>query len=427
MRAFVSYTRADQKIVLEVVDVLECLGLRVWIDVAMQKGGEPIKSDLANGIAAADVFVIGLSPASVDAHWVREELAIADSLASQPGRGRPMILPLTIGLAQNDFPPTLAGLVYIDLRSPTWRERLADWVDDAFPELRREVLRIRHTGPVRDVAFSSDGVSVASASDDCTAQIWHVGENCQLAEFRHDGGRRAQRGLLAVAFDPHGTMIATAGRDKTARIREVARTAQELLVVRHPCWVRGVSFRHDGAELATAGEDGRARGWSVPAGTSELVTRRGRRLNAVAYSPDARYLATARDDGAVRVWDLRSNGPLLDVIHGDVASDVAFHPDGEQIATVSRDGSARVTNIHDGSRRELETHGTPLWAVAFSPDGNRLATAGEDRSARVWDLATRSVVQRVGHEDIVWAVAFGPGGTMLATASADFTARVWTV
>jgi hypothetical protein len=66
---------------------------------------------------------------------------------------------------------------------------------------------------VTAVAFSPDGSRIATASDDCTARIWHTTSGtAPIILSGHTSG------VTAVAFSPDGSLIATASSDTTARI-----------------------------------------------------------------------------------------------------------------------------------------------------------------------------------------------------------------
>jgi WD40 repeat protein len=79
----------------------------------------------------------------------------------------------------------------------------------------RELARITHDSPVREVVFSPDGQSLATASDDKTARIVTVADGRELARITHD------RAVNAVAFSPNGQSLATAS-DDTARLWSTA-------------------------------------------------------------------------------------------------------------------------------------------------------------------------------------------------------------
>ena len=61
------------------------------------------------------------------------------------------------------------------------------------------------------MAFSPDGQSLATASEDNTARLVAVADGRERARVPHDAA------VQAVAFSPDGQFLATASDDKTAR------------------------------------------------------------------------------------------------------------------------------------------------------------------------------------------------------------------
>jgi len=70
-----------------------------------------------------------------------------------------------------------------------------------------------HTGAVRSVAFSPDGKTLATGSDDFTTRLWEPRFGIQLArlELPHDA-------RFAVSFSPDSRALATAGLDGTVHL-----------------------------------------------------------------------------------------------------------------------------------------------------------------------------------------------------------------
>ena len=82
-----------------------------------------------------------------------------------------------------------------------------------------------------------------------------------------------------------------------------------VAVVRHPDEVVGVAFGPDSRLLATASRDRSAWLWEVASGQerappSPTMTR----CFGVAFSPDGRLLATASADKTARLWKLDRGG-----------------------------------------------------------------------------------------------------------------------
>ncbi|MEG4393176.1 nSTAND1 domain-containing NTPase, partial [Microcoleus sp. BROC3] len=72
-----------------------------------------------------------------------------------------------------------------------------------------------HQDAVKSVSFSPDGKYIATASKDKTARLWDVTGKL-IREFQGH-----QNEVLSVSFSPDGKYIATASKDKTARLWDV--------------------------------------------------------------------------------------------------------------------------------------------------------------------------------------------------------------
>jgi WD40 repeat protein/tRNA A-37 threonylcarbamoyl transferase component Bud32 len=281
-----------------------------------------------------------------------------------------------------------------------------------------------HQEAVTSVAFSPDGLRLATASNDRTARVWDARTGGKLLECKGHSGI-----VLSVAFSPDGLRLATGSWDQTARVWD-ARTGEKLLECKgHTSYVVSVAFSPDGLRLATGSWDNTARVWDARTG-AKLLECQGHRstVDSVAFSPDGLRLATGSGDQTARVWDARTGKKLLECKgHMGYVRGVAFSPDGLRLATGSWDQTARVWDARSGEKLlECKGHTSYVTSVAFSPDGLCLATGSGDQTARVWHARTgEMLLECKGHKGSVGSVAFSPDGLRLATGSQDQTARMW--
>jgi WD40 repeat protein len=239
-----------------------------------------------------------------------------------------------------------------------------------------------------------------------------------LRILNHDGS------VYAVSFSPDGAQVATASDDGTARVWDGV-TGEVIATLNHSGWVSAVSFSPDGAQVVTASNDGTARVWDGVTGEVIATLNHDGSVYAVSFSPDGAQVATASNDGTARVWDGVTGETIAILNHDDRVSAVSFSPDGAQVATASEDGTARVWEAATGETIAILNHDDRVNAVSFSPDGAQVATASSDGTAQVWDGTTGQTIATLNHDGWVSAVSFNPDGSRVATASSDGTARVW--
>jgi WD40 repeat protein len=232
-----------------------------------------------------------------------------------------------------------------------------------------------HTSDVNEVAFSPDGRTLASCSDN-EVKLWSTGDGARLGDLTSARAQDVQEygwnGSQSLSFSADGQLLATG----MLKVTTTRRTHTETLGLRV---------------------------WDVHA---------RRLLNSFELPQRPRAQLPPDPDG-------EKDAPYW-------VRSIAFHPDGRTIAWDDGSTAVQLLDRHNGNVRTLRGHAREINSLAFSPDGQRLVSASFDKTLKIWDVDSGNVIHTLrGHQRRVTTGRFSPDGRLVVSGGVDRTVRLW--
>ena len=131
---------------------------------------------------------------------------------------------------------------------------------------------------ISSVAFSSDGVTLATGSRNGTVKLWDVAAQQDIATLK------VHSSVSSVAFSSDGVTLATGLRNGTVKLWDVAAQQDIATLKVHASSVNSVAFSSDGVTLATGSWDGTVKLWDVTTRQNiATLERHTSSVNSVAF------------------------------------------------------------------------------------------------------------------------------------------------
>jgi WD40 repeat protein len=464
---------------------------------------EPTPADRVNRAVSPDLAAICITClAKRPTDRYESAAAVADDLGrwldGRPTQARPLSpagrlartvarRPVVAGLVAAAFLATcVAGWAALErsreqLKGAAQQEEIRR--QNAAAELRRGFDSLRAANVAGALTQIKKTRSIDPGLADSLAARWLErrlrGDQAILLEVQPAGGAGTRTDLHCLAVSPDGHTAVVGGADGGLRLLRNIDGQPRIDVIPAHDEINDVCFSPDGRLIASVGQDGRLRWWSVDAPTSPAgeAPPTGRPLYGVTFTADNASLYYGGEDRVLRRVDLAADQPPEEVyrfvalegkspeiesiarandtvvvacgdvlagfdgekgrmlwsrkrdersLHSSVFYALAVSPAGDCVAAAGSDREPTIWETSSGRLlASLPVHPNWIQACRFSPDSNLVATACRDGVIRVFDAATGSLLDKlVGHAGRVWDVEFEPDGRLL-TAGADGTVRRW--
>ena len=317
------------------------------------------------------------------------------------------------------------------------------------------------TGYVTEVAFSPDGTSLATGTDQGMVRVWNVatGEpvtpalsftgSVKRIRFGADGSYFAaiagtsvrtwntisgaplspmlmsSDNLGGFAISQKGNLLALSSSNLVSVVD--AKSGRTIHRLEHDGNVQLTAFGR-GDRLATF-QNNLVRIWRTDSGLLEIgPIRVSGRIQTGMFSGDGSCLAVP-DGNAVAIIDSKTGNRLAKTaVQPEGIQYIGFSPRALRFVTATPQGLVQLWNATNGQPIGLPmVHNGPVWSARFSLNGQRGITFSDDQSIRIWDGNTGELASEpIQHQPKLVDVAIGPDGRrVLAVQNRDDAVSLW--
>ncbi|KAH7664032.1 Beta-transducin family (WD-40 repeat) protein [Dioscorea alata] len=259
--------------------------------------------------------------------------------------------------------------------------------------------------------------------------------------------------VIACAWSPTGSLLASGSSDSTARIWEISNgpcissmhsSPPNVHVLNHFNFsinnesnaVTALAWNEEGELLATGSYEGQASIWRKNGKLEEILKKHTGSIFSLQWNKRGDLLLTGSFDNTAILWDTGTweckqqfafhSAPLISV---EFRNNTAF-------ATCSEDKMIYICSFGESQPvYAFSEHQDEINAIQWDPTGTLLASCSDDRSVKIWSLELGTCLHDLqGHHEAVYTIKWSPTGPgtinpnkqlVLASASGDSTIKLW--
>lgn len=189
--------------------------------------------------------------------------------------------------------------------------------------------------------------------------------------------------VKSVAFSPNGLILASGDENGIIKLWQV-KTGKLLKILKgHKASINSISFSHNGRLLLSGSggvrNDNSIRLWEIKSGKLlKILNAHRAKVVSVSFSANDKLLASGSYDKTIKLWEVDS-GKLLNTLKGHKGwiTSIVFSPNGKLLA--SADDTIKIWQVNNSKLlRTIKAHKYNVASLTFSPDGKLLASGSDN-------------------------------------------------
>ncbi len=264
-----------------------------------------------------------------------------------------------------------------------------------------------HRDFVHALAFNPEGTMLASAGYR-EVKLWQRPANSLLGSYSQD------QSVASVAVSLDGKWLALGRADNSLVLQNLADPNTRHVLAGHAGPVTAVQFTTDSTKLFSGSTDKTIRVWNTADGQPSGILETPHEVTSLAMNLDGTRIFTGHaGDNSIRGWTVPFETPkpaegdkpaeaVKPVVemkgHGAAISSIALLlPAGTQLVSSSADATWRVWEIANGNQVRTQNHGAAITSMSVKSDGQFVVTAGANNMARLWKIDGTAVAELKGN------------------------------
>lgn len=254
------------------------------------------------------------------------------------------------------------------------------------PDFGKVLHSFKQAGPVTSVVMPSTVSTIYSASSDKMVKAWKLAGDIPLRNLAGHGNL-----VDAVAYSPDGLTLASSSHDGTIRFWNPSDGKQTGEVKLNPQPLYCAAWRSDGKQLAIGCFDRTIKLIDVAGKKVEREIKgfddksapqgHGDAVYTVAYT-SSNQLYSAGADGKIKLWNTADGGlvkefidpALKDKAQRDFINTIKLTNDGKKLVAAGNGGWITIWSTADGKLLHSQKMPMGLYGLSVNPDGSLIAT-----------------------------------------------------
>jgi WD40 repeat protein len=278
-----------------------------------------------------------------------------------------------------------------------------------------------HSESVTDLAISSDGKYVISASIDGSLILWDISSGRERYTLGGYENIIWDVAINPVAISPDGKYAISVSVDNTLKVWNLSNGREHRALKGHDGSINDLAISSNSQSVISASEDGTLIVWNIENGKRRYTLRgHDNAITAVKISPNGKLAVSASADRNLVVWNLQNGKKCLTLKgHSEVINSIAISPDGMFVVSASDDNTLIVWNLHSGQQHCVFTgHQSSVYSVAISQNALFVVSGSYDGTTKIWGIDKANELRTFkSHDGPVVSVAISSDNHLIVSAS----------